>query len=73
LINDAKLQVAVSAILTGEPHVVRQFGLHCQSIAFQLAHRAKVSFENLDPASGAPRIATAPVKNIDAGVFENED
>jgi hypothetical protein len=72
LIDDANLQVAINAVLTGEPHVVGKFGLHRQTIALKLAHWAKVSFENLDTAGGATGIAAAAVKNIDASVFENQ-
>ena len=39
MIDNANLQVAVSAILTGEPHVVRKFGLHRQAIAPEVVAR----------------------------------
>jgi hypothetical protein len=53
--------------------MVWELGLQGQSISLQLAHFARVSFENLDAAGRTASIPAATMKDVDSGIFNNQN
>jgi hypothetical protein len=59
--------------LAGQTNVRGEFCFDGETVSFEFAHFAGVAFEEFDATGRAASVAAAAVKNIDAGVFDNED
>ena len=63
----------MNANLARETDVIRKLCFHCQTIAFEFAHFAWIAGENFNAARGAASVASATMKNVDAGIFNRQD
>lgn len=72
LVDDADCQIAADVNLAREAHVISQFLLHREAIAFKISHRPRIAFKDLNPTRGATRITATTMKNIDTGIFNSK-
>jgi hypothetical protein len=59
--------------LARQSHVRRQLRLNRQSIPFHFTHLFRISVKDLDTTSCTACVATTPVKNVNARIFDRKD
>jgi hypothetical protein len=59
--------------LTRQSNVGRELRLDSQPVPFKFTHLARIAFKDFNPTSRTACIATAPMKNVNAGIFDYQN
>jgi hypothetical protein len=72
-VDDVNPQVGFDADLARQPGIRFKVRFPSQACLLSLSHRRGITGQDLDPARGATRVASATVQDIDSGILDRQD
>jgi hypothetical protein len=67
------VQIVLNSNLARKTNVGREFSFDGETISFEFSHFTGLTFENFDAARRAARVSAAAVKNVDTGIFKDQN